>query len=81
MKLALIALGVLLAAPAIAGGHKNPRQSAYSTHVSGYTKSNGTRVAPANRSRADRSKANNYSTKGSMNPYTGKSGTRNAYGH
>jgi hypothetical protein len=41
----------------------------------GYTKKNGTYVAPSHKTSPDKSKANNYSTKGNVNPYTGKKGT------
>jgi len=45
------------------------------THVKGYTKKDGTYVAPHERTAPDRSKTNNYSAKGNTNPYTGKKGT------
>jgi hypothetical protein len=44
-------------------------------HVSGYTRSNGTYVAPHYRSAPDRNFGNNWSTLGNVNPYTGKPGT------
>jgi hypothetical protein len=44
--------------------------------VKGYTTKNGTHVQPHMRSAPDGSKANNYSTKGNVNPHTGKPGTR-----
>ena len=47
-----------------------------STSVHGYTRKDGTRVAPHHRSRPDGDSRNNYSTKGNVNPYTGKRGTR-----
>lgn len=43
--------------------------------VRGYTKRNGTYVAPHHRTNPDTTKLNNWSTKGNMNPYTGKEGT------
>lgn len=42
------------------------------THISGYTKKNGTHVNSYYRSRSDGTKANNWSTKGNINPVTGK---------
>jgi hypothetical protein len=45
-------------------------------YVRGYTKSNGTYVAPHYRSSPDGNFSNNWSTKGNFNPYTGKEGTR-----
>ncbi len=49
-------------------------------HVSGYTKKNGTVVQPHYRSAPDGTKANNWSTKGNVNPYTGKAGTKSVSG-
>ena len=46
-------------------------------HVKGYYKKNGTYVAPHYRSHPDKSYNNNWSTKGNVNPYTGKPGTKN----
>lgn len=47
-----------------------------SVQVRGYTKKDGTYVAPARRTTSDNNFRNNYSTKGNVNPYTGKAGTR-----
>jgi hypothetical protein len=44
--------------------------------VSGYTKKNGTHVAAHERSTKDGTKQNNWSTKGNVNPDTGKAGTK-----
>lgn len=53
--------------------------SSSSSHsVRGYTKRNGTYVAPYRKSNPDRTQRNNYSTKGNVNPYTGKGGTKRA---
>jgi antitoxin component YwqK of YwqJK toxin-antitoxin module len=46
-------------------------------HVSGYTKANGTYVAPYTRSSPDGNPYNNYSYPGNTNPYTGKVATGN----
>lgn len=46
------------------------------TYVRGYTKKNGTYVAPHYRSSPNSTKSDNYSTKGNYNPYTGKPGTK-----
>jgi len=43
--------------------------------VSGYIRKNGTYVAPSYRSTPNKTKLDNYSTKGNYNPYTGKVGT------
>jgi len=49
-------------------------QTAPSTRVHGYVKKNGTYVAPYHKTKPDRTQRNNYSTKGNINPYTGKKG-------
>lgn len=46
-------------------------------HVKGYTKSNGTYVAPYTRSSPNSSPYDNYSFPGNTNPYTGKTATGN----
>lgn len=46
------------------------------TSVRGYTKKDGTRVAPHKRTTPDKSKSNNWSSKGNSNPYTGKPGSK-----
>lgn len=46
-----------------------------STYVKGYMRKNGTYVQGHFKSNADSYKFNNYSTKGNLNPYTGKTGT------
>lgn len=52
---------------------------AQDVYVRGYTRRNGTYVAPHYRTAPDSTKLNNYSTQGNVNPYTGKSGTVNPY--
>ncbi|WP_215647320.1 hypothetical protein [Desulfovibrio desulfuricans] len=47
-----------------------------STSVRGYTKKSGTYVAPHKRTTPNKTKSDNYSTKGNTNPYTGKKGTK-----
>ena len=49
------------------------------TRVRGYVRSNGTYVEPHYRSSPNSTKYDNYSTKGNINPYTGKVGTKNVY--
>jgi len=49
------------------------------TYVNGYTKKNGTYVQGYYRSTANKTKYDNYSTKGNINPYTGKTGTKKVY--
>jgi len=44
--------------------------------VRGYTRADGTYVAPYYRTAPDNTINNNYSTRGNVNPYTGAMGTR-----
>lgn len=47
--------------------------------VKGYTKKDGTYVAPSHATNPNGSKTDNYSSKGNVNPYTGKEGTKDPY--
>ena len=49
------------------------------THVNGYFKRNGTYVAPHMRTAPNGTRFDNWSTKGNVNPYTGKAGTKDPY--
>ncbi len=49
------------------------------TRIGGYTTKRGTYVQPYYRSSPNRTKYDNYSTKGNYNPYTGKKGSANPY--
>lgn len=49
------------------------------THVQGYTKKNGTYVMPHYRTNPNHTKFDNWSTKGNINPYTGKKGYKNTF--
>ena len=42
----------------------------------GYIKKDGTYVAPSHATNPNKSKADNYGSKGNTNPYTGKEGTK-----
>lgn len=55
------------------------QQASADVYVHGYTKSNGTYVQPHMRSNPDNTRANNWSTQGNVNPYTGQTGTQPAY--
>ena len=46
------------------------------SRVRGHITKNGTFVAPHHRTTPDGSKANNFSSKGNVNPYTGKEGNQ-----
>lgn len=48
-------------------------------YVNGYRKSNGTYVQGYYRTSANHTVRDNYSTKGNVNPYTNKRGTRTYY--
>lgn len=47
--------------------------------VRGYYRKNGTYVSSYHRTRPNKSKYDNYSTKGNYNPYTGKKGYKKPY--
>lgn len=51
--------------------------SSGSHSVRGYTKKDGTYVAPHKQTNPNGTKQDNWSTKGNVNPYTGKPGTKN----
>lgn len=53
--------------------------SSRSHSVRGYYRSNGTYVAPHHATNRNGTKLDNWSTKGNVNPYTGKAGTKNPY--
>jgi hypothetical protein len=48
-------------------------------NVKGSTRSNGTYVEPHQRTAPNKTKSDNWSTKGNTNPNTGKKGTKNPY--
>jgi len=50
-----------------------------SHHVSGHVTKNGTYVAPHQATNPNDTKADNWSSKGNVNPYTGKEGTKDPY--
>ncbi|AVS61645.1 hypothetical protein C8241_07900 [Paracidovorax avenae] len=65
------------------GGHSGSHHtsSAGSAHgsshsVSGYTRKDGTYVAPSHATNPNGTKSDNWSTKGNVNPHTGKEGTK-----
>ncbi len=61
-------------------GFRAPSYKSYSSgHVRGYTKRSGRYVMPHRRSRPDGRKFNNWSTRGNINPYTGKKGYKRYY--
>jgi len=83
-RIALLAMALALASPtsfARGGGHGGGHGSSHaasggSHRISGYTKRNGTYVAPAHATNPNKTKRDNYSSKGNVNPHTGKAGTK-----
>lgn len=71
----LVALLLLISSAALAGGH---RSTSGTVSVHGYTTRTGTYVAPHQRTAPDHTKSNNWSTRGNVNPITGKPGTKPA---
>ena len=63
---------------AAAAGTDSARRRSSDQHVSGYTRKDGKHVAPYMRSAPNGSQKDNFSTKGNVNPYTGKKGTKPA---
>lgn len=55
--------------------------AANSHYVHGYTRSDGTHVAGYYATKANGTIADNYSTRGNIDPYTGKAGTVSSGGH
>ncbi len=50
-------------------------------YVKGYYRKNGTYVAPHYRSSPNGNKYDNWSTKGNVNPHTGKHGSKSPYNY
>lgn len=76
--------GVASARGSASGYHYHAPRASHSSqhsteHVSGYVRKNGTYVAPYYRTAPNSTKLDNWSTKGNVNPYTGKAGTKNVY--
>lgn len=65
-KIVLALLAVAFIAPSLSA----------QVHVRGYTRRDGTYVAPHYRSSPNSTTLDNYSTRGNVNPYTGEVGTR-----
>jgi len=58
------------------GGHSSGHVNPSNHSVGGYAKGNGTYVAPSHATNPNGTRSDNYSTKGNVNPYTGKAGTK-----
>lgn len=59
---------VMVTLPALAQGYH---------YVEGYSRQNGTEVAPHYQTNPDSSRTNNWSSQGNTNPFTGQAGTQN----
>lgn len=57
----------------------SPALAADSHAKRGYVKKDGTYVAPSRATNPNDTKLDNYSSKGNINPYTGKEGTKDPY--
>ncbi len=82
MRTFVMSVALLLASSGFAtaqyydyGTGSNPK----SHSVEGYTRSNGTFVAPHYETNPNNTTLDNYGTRGNYNPYTGQTGTRNPY--
>jgi len=76
-----ILLSTLATGAAVAkggGGHSSGSHAngGGSHSVSGYTKKDGTYVAPSHATNPNSSKSDNWSSKGNTSPHTGKEGTK-----
>lgn len=58
------------------GSYSSSHSSGGSHSVSSYTTSKGTHVAPSHATNPNTSKRDNWSSKGNVNPHTGKAGTK-----
>lgn len=67
--LALTIMALACASVLAAGSHS----------TKGYVKKDGTYVAPSHATNPNATKTDNYSSKGNVNPYTGKKGTKDPY--
>lgn len=77
MKTIAFAFALLLAATESQAQYFSGTGSNPSTHTSsGYTRSNGTYVAPYVATNPNGTQRDNYSTSGNYNPSTGRYGTR-----
>ena len=82
-KLALVLVALIFATPAFArgGGHSagHTTASTPSSHrIMGYTRHDGTVVAPSHATNPNGTQRDNYTAQGNVNPYTGAIGTKPA---
>jgi len=82
LRVLLLSLSVFVSgavAKGTSGSHHSSsgsRSSKRIESVRGYTRKNGTHVKPYKRTSPNGTQRDNFSTKGNVNPYTGKKGTK-----
>lgn len=80
LRIAVIALAAfaLAVSPAFAkgGGARGTGSNPSSHSVKGYTKKDGTTVAPHHQTNPNDTQRDNYNTRGNYNPHNGQTGTR-----
>ena len=80
MKVLILLLSITLTCTAYAkkssSGSYKSHGSSSTTNVHGYTKKNGTYVAPHKRTTPNHTQRDNWTSKPNQNPYTGKDGTK-----
>ena len=75
--LSLASAGVMAKGVSHSGSHATSSRSTGSSHsVSGYTKKDGTTVAPTRATNPNKSTKDNYSHVGNVNPHNGKVGKK-----
>lgn len=62
------------------GSYKGGRSKGGDVSVGGHIRKDGTYVQPHMQTAPNSSKLDNFSTKGNVNPYTGKPGTQEPFG-
>lgn len=62
--------------PTFGGGMYGTGSNSSDHYVGGYTRGNGTYVAPHYQTNPNNTQFDNYSTRGNYNPHTGQFGTR-----
>ena len=76
MKQLLLGAALAIAATAAHAQYYGTGSNPNSHIVSGYTRSNGTYVAPYVATNPNGTQRDNYNARGNVNPYTGAVGTR-----
>lgn len=83
--LAVAVISIAISANSFAKGGASRSSTSYSSpstsshSVRSYSRRNGTYVPSHRATDRDSSKFNNYSTRGNVNPYTGRVGTKDPY--